>query len=57
VFEGALVALLPQLPRPALAAGMLGYRLFYYLLPLGISAVALAGDALMARRQAPPAAS
>lgn len=53
VFEGALVALLPQLRRPALAAAMLGYRLFFYLLPLAISAVALAADALLRPRAAP----
>jgi uncharacterized membrane protein YbhN (UPF0104 family) len=52
VFEGALVALLPQLHRPDLAAAMLGYRLFYYLLPLAISVIAIAADAVLRPRAA-----
>jgi uncharacterized membrane protein YbhN (UPF0104 family) len=42
VFEGALVALLPQVDRANLAAAMLAYRIFFYLLPLAIAAPPLA---------------
>lgn len=41
VFEGVILTLLPEAPRPALAAAFLGYRLIYYALPLGLAAVLL----------------
>lgn len=50
VFEGALSALLPTAEAAPLAAAFLGYRLGYYLLPLVIAALALAGDIVLRRR-------
>ena len=38
VFEGTVLALLPHVPRPALVAAFLGYRLIYYLVPLALAA-------------------
>jgi uncharacterized membrane protein YbhN (UPF0104 family) len=46
IFESALATLLPRLDAAPLAAAFLGYRLSYYLLPLVIAALALAGDTL-----------
>jgi glycosyltransferase 2 family protein len=46
IFESALAALLPAVDSASLAAAFLGYRLAYYLLPLIIAALALAGDTL-----------
>ncbi|MDB5423316.1 MAG: hypothetical protein JWQ29_732 [Phenylobacterium sp.] len=46
IFESALATLLPKVDTAALAAAFLGYRLSYYLLPLVIAALALAGDTL-----------
>ncbi|WP_374468576.1 YbhN family protein [Phenylobacterium sp.] len=43
VFEGSLSALLPKAPPAALAAAFLGYRLAYFLLPLLVAVLALAG--------------
>ena len=40
VFEGAMLALLPNLDRAALTAAFVGYRLFYYIGPL-LAAAAL----------------
>lgn len=37
VFEGAMVLMLPELPREPLIAAMLAYRLIYYLGPLGLA--------------------
>lgn len=37
VFEGAMLALLPDVSRAAMAAAFIGYRLFYYLIPLAIA--------------------
>ena len=34
VFEGAMLALLPDLDRAVLAAAFIGYRLTYFLIPL-----------------------
>ena len=51
VFESALATLLPNLEPAALAAAFLGYRLSYYLLPLLIAALALAGDTLLGSRK------
>lgn len=44
VFEGAMLALLPNLDRAALTAAFVGYRLFYYIAPL-----TLAGGLLLAQ--------
>lgn len=52
VFEGALVALLPQLDRADLTAAMLAYRVFFYLLPLALAAPSL-GASLFRRRRNP----
>ena len=46
IFESALATLLPAVDPASLAAAFLGYRLAYYLLPLVIAALALAGDTL-----------
>jgi uncharacterized membrane protein YbhN (UPF0104 family) len=46
VFEGTMSALLRGVPAAPLAAAFLGYRLAYFLLPLIIASVALAGDTL-----------
>jgi uncharacterized membrane protein YbhN (UPF0104 family) len=46
IFESALASLLPAVDPASLAAAFLGYRLAYYLLPLVIAALALAGDTL-----------
>ncbi|HEY8617797.1 YbhN family protein [Phenylobacterium sp.] len=46
VFEGTLSALLPRVPAAALAAAFLGYRLAYFLLPLLLAVLALAGHTL-----------
>nr|WP_025291408.1 bifunctional lysylphosphatidylglycerol flippase/synthetase MprF [Sphingomonas sanxanigenens] len=48
VFEAAMLALLPQLPPPALLAALIAYRLIYYLLPLALAGLLLA---LQERRQ------
>lgn len=50
VFEGALVALLPQLDRADLTAAMLAYRVFFYLIPLAIAAPSLAASLFRRRR-------
>jgi uncharacterized membrane protein YbhN (UPF0104 family) len=50
IFESALATLLPAVDTAALAAAFLGYRLSYYLLPLVIAALALAGDAMRQSR-------
>ncbi|HEY2752346.1 lysylphosphatidylglycerol synthase domain-containing protein [Phenylobacterium sp.] len=44
VFESAMAALLPSVEPAALAAAFLGYRLAYYLLPLILAIIGLAGD-------------
>ena len=54
VFEGSLSALLPGVPAAPLAAAFLGYRLAYYLLPLVIAVVALAGDTIRRPGKASP---
>ena len=51
VFEGALSTLLPTVSAAPLAASFLGYRLAYYLLPLVIASLALAGDTLLRVRK------
>jgi phosphatidylglycerol lysyltransferase len=42
VFEAVILAALSASPRPALLAGLVMYRLVYYLLPLGLAAILLA---------------
>ena len=49
VFEGSISTLLPQADAAPLAAAFLGYRLFYYLLPLIIACLALVGHTLRRR--------
>jgi phosphatidylglycerol lysyltransferase len=44
VFEGLLIALLPETPAAATAGALLSYRLVYYLLPLALAAVLLTGS-------------
>lgn len=51
VFEAALSKLLPTVAVAPLAAAFLGYRLAYYLLPLVIASLALAGDTLLRVRK------
>jgi len=46
VFESALAALLPGVEPAAMAAAFLGYRLVYYIAPLVLAALALAGEAV-----------
>lgn len=41
VFEGAMLALLPNLDRAAITAAFVGYRLFYYIAPLTLAALML----------------
>jgi uncharacterized membrane protein YbhN (UPF0104 family) len=50
VFEGTISTLLPHADAAPLAAAFLGYRLSYYVLPLIVAALALAGDTLRRRR-------
>ena len=50
VFEGAISTLLPGAAAAPLAAAFLGYRLFYYLLPLVIASLALFADTVLRRR-------
>lgn len=52
VFEAVLVLLLPQAPRAALAAGFLGFRVVFYLLPL-VAALALIGFELLKPHRGP----
>ncbi|MDR3509653.1 MAG: lysylphosphatidylglycerol synthase domain-containing protein [Caulobacteraceae bacterium] len=42
VFEGVMLTLLPSVDRAALAAALIGYRLFFYLTPLACAALLLA---------------
>jgi uncharacterized membrane protein YbhN (UPF0104 family) len=49
VFEGSISALLPNVDPAWLAAAFLGYRLAYYILPLIIACLALAGDTIQRR--------
>jgi phosphatidylglycerol lysyltransferase len=48
VFEGVVIALLPDLAQAPLVAALLGYRLIYYLVPLAIAAVFLVHSAAAA---------
>jgi uncharacterized membrane protein YbhN (UPF0104 family) len=52
VFEGSLSTLLKSVEGAPLAAAFLGYRLAYFLLPLIIACLALAGDSLGRSRKA-----
>lgn len=49
VFEGSLSTLVKGIPPASLAAAFLGYRLFFFLLPLAIASLALAIDTLQTR--------
>lgn len=49
VFEGSVSTLLKGLQPAALAAAFLGYRLFFFLLPLLVAGVALAADTVRER--------
>jgi glycosyltransferase 2 family protein len=51
VFESALAALLPGIEPAAMAAAFLGYRLVYYILPLILAAIALAGETMRGARR------
>lgn len=55
VFESTVLALLPDMPRATLAAAFLGYRLIYYLVPLG-AAMLLVARFGMARSETRPKA-
>ncbi len=60
-FELTLFALLPQLPAPELAAGILAFRLVYYAIPAALAGVHLAIGARAqlpqpAKRPTPPSA-
>lgn len=55
VFESALTTLLHSASAAGLAAAFLGYRLLYYLLPLIVASLALAGDIAWRRPKADPA--
>jgi uncharacterized membrane protein YbhN (UPF0104 family) len=52
VFEATLLLLLPTISRSPLAAGFMGFRLIFYLLPL-IAALLLVGLELLRPRQTP----
>ncbi|MBV9509579.1 MAG: UPF0104 family protein, partial [Caulobacteraceae bacterium] len=49
VFEGVMLTLLPGVDPAALAAALLGYRLFYYFAPLGVGALLLLARRLLHR--------
>ena len=49
VFEGSVSTLLKGLEPAALAAAFLGYRLFFFLIPLLIAGIALAADTVRER--------
>ena len=53
VFEGAVLTLLSSLPRATLAAAFLGYRLIYYVAPLGLATVLLVRSGLAEGQAAP----
>lgn len=52
VFESAMATLLPGVEPAAMAAAFLGYRLVYYILPLILAALALAGETVLSARRA-----
>jgi uncharacterized membrane protein YbhN (UPF0104 family) len=49
VFEGSISTLLPNAQAAPLAAAFLGYRLIYYVLPLVVACLALAGETIRQR--------
>ncbi len=49
IFEGSLSALIKGPPPAALAAAFLGYRLFFFVLPLLLAALALSADTVRER--------
>lgn len=52
VFETLIVSLLPEIPAPQLLATLLIFRGTYYLLPLGVATLLLAGVEVFERRTA-----
>lgn len=52
VFESVLLLALPQVPRDALIAAIVGYRIVYYLLPLALAAILAAALGMRERRAA-----
>lgn len=50
VFETVLLLALPQVPRDALLAAIVGYRVVYYLLPLALAALLAVALSLRERR-------
>jgi uncharacterized membrane protein YbhN (UPF0104 family) len=54
VFEGSLSTLVKGIPPAALAAAFLGYRLFFFLLPLAVASLALVLDTLRERARSDP---
>lgn len=53
VFEGSVSTLLKGLQPAPLAAAFLGYRMFFFLLPLMLAGLALAADTVRERAKAP----
>ena len=53
MFEGSVSTLTKGLDHAALAAAFLGYRLFFFLLPLLIAGLALAFDTVRERARRP----
>lgn len=51
VFESVLLLALPQVPRDALLAAIVGYRIVYYLLPLALATLLSAALGLRERRE------
>ncbi|MGC4252742.1 MAG: bifunctional lysylphosphatidylglycerol flippase/synthetase MprF [Sphingobium sp.] len=43
IFEAVIVATLPDVDRPSLLAALIAYRIIYYLLPLLLGVIAIAG--------------
>ena len=52
VFEGSMSALVKGVAPAPLAAAFLGYRLFFFLIPLSVAGLALVADSLRARLRA-----
>lgn len=50
VFESVMLLALPQVPRDALFAAIVGYRIVYYLLPLALAALLAAALSLREQR-------
>ncbi len=54
VFESVMLLLTPSVSRGALAAGLLGYRFFYYLTPLAVALALLLVRGSRGRKALPP---